>query len=186
MSQLSEYLNSHIPQGWSKGDVIDAMANRADRTTVYRYLSGRHPRRPSEALLEAFAEVLPGVSLVKLREAAGSPGGSEEPWVLPPEANRLNAGQRRAIEAFIRATVAANDESAVADELGVPSVELTPAADTPIAVTASARSELELYVEQLHATGRSELADRLAATLVGGDGDVTSTGQARARLNPDD
>lgn len=154
MSELSDYLNARVPRGWSKTDVIEAFGGRVDRTTVYRYLSGRHPRRPSEAVLEAFVAVLPGTSIVELRRAAGQPLGEEEPWILPPEANRLNAGQRRAIEAFIRATVSAEDNAMVEEQQAAP-LEVAPAA----------RSQLEDYIEQLYASGRTDLADRLAATL---------------------
>jgi hypothetical protein len=154
VSELSEYLNARVPRGWSKTDVIEAFGGRVDRTTVYRYLSGRHPRRPSEAVLEAFVAVLPGTSIVELRRAAGQPLGEEEPWILPPEANRLNAGQRRAIEAFIRATVSAEDSSMVEEQQAA-----------PLEVPAAARHQLEDYIEQLYASGRTDLADRLAATL---------------------
>jgi len=156
VSELSEYLNARIPHGWSKTDVIEAFGGRVDRTTVYRYLSGRHPRKPSEAVLEAFVAVLPGTSIVELRRAAGQPLGEEEPWILPPEANRLNAGQRRAIEAFIRATVSAEDTS-VAEE--------QEAEAAPLEVAPAARDQLDSYIEQLYASGRTDLADRLAATL---------------------
>lgn len=162
MSELSEYLNARVPRGWTKTDVIEAFGGRVDRTTVYRYLSGRHPRRPSEAVLEAFVAVLPGTSIVELRRAAGQPLGEEEPWILPPEANRLNAGQRRAIEAFIRATVSAEEAEDEAHAARVlPEEQQAP----PLDVAPAARQQLEAYIEQLYASGRTDLADRLAATL---------------------
>jgi len=171
VSELSEYLNARIPRGWSKTDVIEAFGGRVDRTTVYRYLSGRHPRRPSEAVLEAFVAVLPGTSIVELRRAAGQPLGEEEPWILPPEANRLNAGQRRAIEAFIRATVSAEDSAAAEEQTAAP-LEVAPAA----------RHQLEGYIEQLYASGRTDLADRLSATLA--KDTTTRTNSSDATSNP--
>jgi hypothetical protein len=63
VSKLSDYLNAHVPSGWSKARVAEALAGKIDRATVYRYLAGHHPRRPAEAVLEAFAVGMPGVSL---------------------------------------------------------------------------------------------------------------------------
>lgn len=167
MSELSDYLNARVPAGWTKGDVIAALADRVDRTTVYRYLSGRHPRSPSEAVLEAFASVLPTASLVELRAAAGQASGAEEPWVLPPEANRLNQGQRRAIEAFILATVAASDPDPLPVTIAEPASSARDAelGEAPIAVTPGTRGQLEDYIAQLYNSGRVDLAERLAATL---------------------
>jgi len=48
VSKLSDYLNAHIPTGWSKSQVVEALEGKIDRATVYRYLAGRHPQRPSE------------------------------------------------------------------------------------------------------------------------------------------
>ena len=110
MSTLSEYLNEHLPAGWQKPQLVEALSGTLDRATVYRYLAGSHPRSPAEAVLEAFAAVLPGVSVVELRAAANLSTGAEEPWVPPVEANRLSYAQRRALEAFIKATVGPVDD----------------------------------------------------------------------------
>jgi hypothetical protein len=162
VSKLSDYLNAHVPAGWSKTQVVAALEGKADRATVYRYLSGRHPRRPSEPVLEAFASGLPGISLVELRAVAGMSGGEDEPWVPTKEANRLNHGQRMALDAFIRATVGAQDDSGAIDliedllaEREQPQRQLRP----------ETRADLETYVEQLYASGRDGLADRLADRL---------------------
>ena len=110
MSTLSEYLNAHLPDGWQKPQLVEALSGTLDRATVYRYLAGSHPRSPAENVLEAFAAVLPGVTVVELRAAANLSTGAEEPWVPPVEANRLNYPQRRALEAFIKATVGPVDD----------------------------------------------------------------------------
>jgi hypothetical protein len=162
VSKLSDYLNAHMPAGWSKMQVVEALVDKVDRATVYRYLSGRHPQRPSETVLEAFASGLPGVSLTELRAVAGTSVGEEEPWVPTKEANRLNHGQRMALDAFIRATVATQDDGGTVDlieellaERQQPTRQLRP----------ETRADLQAYVEQLYASGRAGLADRLAASL---------------------
>ncbi len=161
VSTLSDYLNAHLPANWQKPQVVEALRGVVDRATVYRYLSGRHPRTPSDAVLSAFASVLPGTSLVDLRDAARLGSGEEDEWIPPKEANRLNAGQRRALEAFIRATV--NWQVEDEDE---PEVEQAPSAATPaVLLTDSARADVETYIAELHASGLSDLATRVAATL---------------------
>jgi hypothetical protein len=172
VSTLSDYLNAHLPADWSKTTVVRALDGRVDRATVYRYLAGRHPQRPAEAILEGFAAALPGVTLTELREVVGIPPGEEQPWLPTPEANRLNHAQRMALDAFIRATVNAQDETGtveVIEELLADrrkhNQELRPAT----------RSELEQYVGRLYASGRGGLADRLAASL------ATSSASQRAK-----
>ena len=162
MSKLSDYLNAHIPTGWSKTTVVAALDGKVDRATVYRYLAGRHPQRPAEAILEGFAAALPGVSLTELRKVVGSPAGENEPWVPTKEANRLNHAQRMALDAFIRATVNAPDEAGpveVIEEL------LADRRAHNQALRPETRSELEQYVGRLYSSGRDGLADRLAASL---------------------
>lgn len=161
MSKLSDYLNAHIPEGWSKVRVVEALVGKVDRATVYRYMAGQHPQRPAEAILQAFAE-LPGVSLTELRTIVGAPAGEDEPWIPTKEANRLNHAQRLALDAFIRATVNARDEAGIGellvelvDQRRKSNHELQPAI----------RSELEQYVNQLYSSGRNGLAERLAASL---------------------
>lgn len=162
MSELSEYLNAHIPDGWSKAEVVRVLDGLVDRTTVYRYLAGQHPPRPAEATLEGFAAGLPGVSLTELHRLAGGPIGEDEPWVPPKEANRLNRGQRLALEAFIRATVSTEDETGTVElieellaERHEHNQELAP----------RTQAELEQYAKRLQASGRNALAGRLTASL---------------------
>lgn len=67
-------------------------------------LRGKHAANPSDEVLEAFGEVL-GIPLVKLRQLAGRPGGTADPYVPPPEADLLDARQRRAVDEVIRSMV---------------------------------------------------------------------------------
>jgi hypothetical protein len=162
VSTLSDYLNAHLPAGWQKPQLVEALSGTLDRATVYRYLAGSHPRSPAESVLEAFARVLPGVTVVELRAAANLSAGAEEPWVPPVEANRLNHAQRRALESFIKATVGPVDD---VDEPAPdpPDLDQQPAAP---ALTEQERAEVESYIRRLYASGRRDLADRLAASLV--------------------
>lgn len=182
MSTLSEYLNAHLPVGWQKPQLVEALSGTLDRATVYRYLAGSHPRSPAESVLEAFAAVLPGVTVVELRAAANLSTGAEEPWVPPVEANRLSYPQRRALEAFIKATVGPVDD---ADEpaQGEPVADLQPSAPP---LTEQERAEVESYVRRLYASGRKDLADRVAASLVANPGPDAGAQAARSAASPAD
>jgi hypothetical protein len=162
VSTLSDYLNTHLPTDWQKPQVVEALRGVVDRATVYRYLSGRHPRTPSDTVLQAFASVLPGTSLVDLRAAARVGVGEEDAWIPPKEANRLNQGQRRALEAFIRATVNWQGDS---DPAGAEYEASEAAGASSIHLTAAARTDVETYIAELYASGLSDLAARVAATL---------------------
>jgi hypothetical protein len=161
LSTLSDYLNEHLPAGWQKPQLVEALSGTLDRATVYRYLAGSHPRSPAEAVLEAFAGVLPGVTVVELRAAANLSTGAEEPWVPPVEANRLNHAQRRALESFIKATVGPPDDvdEPAADQADPDVQPVAPA------LTGDERAEVESYIGRLYASGRQDLAERLAASL---------------------
>jgi hypothetical protein len=162
ISTLSDYLNEHLPEGWQKPQLVEALSGTLDRATVYRYLAGSHPRSPAESVLEAFAGVLPGVTVVELRAAANLSTGAEEPWVPPVEANRLSHAQRRALESFIKAMVGPMEE---ADEPAQPQPSVDVQPSTP-PLTEQERAEVESYIRRLHASGRKDLADRVAASLV--------------------
>jgi len=182
VSALSDYLNDHLPNGWNKPRLVDALDGRLDRATVYKYLAGKHPRQPSESVLQAFASVLPGASVVELRAAAGQAHGVEEPWIPPAEANRLTMAQRQALEAFIKATVAANDavvQEAEAAELepvclGLPELP-EPVRSEADELSHAERLEVQSYLNQLYASGRKDLADRVAASLVINSASVTAS-----------
>lgn len=178
MSALSDYLNDHLPHGWNKPKLVDALDGRLDRATVYKYLAGKHPRQPSESVLQAFAEVLPDASVVELRAAAGQALGVEEPWIPPVEANRLTLAQRQALEAFIKATVASNDaevrELEPVDAMPLPEL-LEPARAAADDLSPAERREVQSYLDQLYASGRKDLADRVAASLVISSASVTAS-----------
>ena len=178
MSALSDYLNDHLPHGWNKPKLVDALDGRLDRATVYKYLAGKHPRQPSESVLQAFAEVLPDASVVELRAAAGQALGVEEPWIPPVEANRLTLAQRQALEAFIKATVASNDaevrELESVEAMQLPEL-LEPARSSADELSAAERREVQSYLDQLYASGRKDLADRVAASLVINSASVTAS-----------
>jgi hypothetical protein len=162
VSKLSDYLTAHVPAGWSKAQVVEALAGRVDRATVYRYLAGQHPQRPAETILEAFAAALPGVSLTELRTIIGSPAGEETPWVPTKEANRLNHGQRMALDAFIRATVNAQDDTRTVDVI---EDLLADRQQHNLELRPETRAELEAFLQHLYSSGSVGLADRLAASL---------------------
>lgn len=164
MSALSDYLNAHLPAGWTKRDLIAALAADLDRTTVYRYLAGNHSQTPPEYVLQAFARALPDATLVELRAAAGVAAGMEEPWVPPLEANRLNHGQRSALEAFIRATVQSQpDVSQSQPEAGHSQPESRQHPED--LRTGADRQQILSYIALLRQIGQSELADRLEDSL---------------------
>jgi hypothetical protein len=188
VSALSDYLNDHLPTGWNKPKLVDALDGRLDRATVYKYLAGKHPRQPSDSVLQAFAEVLPTASVVELRAAAGQALGVEEPWIPPVEANRLTMAQRQALEAFIKATVASNDaevreletrEPAGRELAPVGSLRLSelpePATGLPDELSVAEQLEVQSYLDQLYASGRKDLADRVAASLVINSASVTAS-----------
>jgi hypothetical protein len=217
VSNLSDYLNAHLPEGWQKPQLVDALSGQLDRATVYKYLAGSHPQNPQDNVLRAFASVLPGVTVVQLRAAAHQPVGVEQPWVPPVEANRLTMPQRRALEAFIKATVAAAelvpaDAAATMAPTPMAPAPMAPApmAPAPVAPAAAAgatvpswtepgipddvsvlvtavagqlsadeRAEVQNYIDQLNASGRTDLAERVAASLVINSASETASRSSR-------
>ncbi len=168
MSTLSDYLNDHIPPSWRKPQVVEALHGVIDRATVYKYLAGSHPRNPPEAVLQAFASVLPGVSVVELRAASHVPLGSETPWVPTVEANRLNEGQRQALDMFIKATVASTEvpgQGAAAEVAiaGLPREGAQQRSDG--ALLAEQRTKVLEQVDRLRRLGRDDLAEAVLETL---------------------
>lgn len=76
--------------------------------TVRQILRGSE-RTPSERTLERIADVIGG-SLPRMRRLAGLPAGELEPFVLPPEANRLTARQRQVVLSMISALLNTPDQ----------------------------------------------------------------------------
>ncbi len=103
MSRLSNLLNDCNTENLSArrirviaGSSGVVVAN----TSISKYLRGE-PESPSESVLEAFCLALK-IPMNTLREAAGTPSGELEPFVLPGRANRLNARQRELILHTVR------------------------------------------------------------------------------------
>jgi hypothetical protein len=194
VSGLSDYLNAQLPEGWQKPQLVEALHGQLDRATVYKYLAGNHPANPADQVLQAFASVLPGVSVMQLRAAANQPAGAELPWIPPVEANRLTMPQRKALDAFIKATVAASELLPVEAglpmpvvaqpvmqpvEATVPAEELVPAAAAAGPLSADERAEVQSYIDQLTASGRTDLAERVAASLVISSASLTASRSAK-------
>jgi hypothetical protein len=189
---LSDYLNAQLPDGWQKPQLVEALHGQLDRATVYKYLAGNHPANPADHVLQAFASVLPGVTVMQLRAAANQPAGAELPWIPPVEANRLTMAQRKALDAFIKATVAASELLSVeavpmsAQPVLEPAVpvlaepdELVPAAALAGPLSADERAEVQSYIDQLTASGRTDLAERVAASLVISSASLTASRSAK-------
>ncbi len=157
MTLLSEYLNSHIPSTMRKVDVVEKLHGVIDRATVYKYFAGTHPANPPESVLQAFANVLPGASIVELRTAVNAPAGVETPWVPAAEANRLSPAQRQALDDFIRATVIAMGqgiEAATASTASALSTGTTPLAGADAAA-------VRRHAEGLRRLGREDFAEAI-------------------------
>ena len=120
MSALSELVSSANRRGLSARAIARAAQERGhslNHDTAARYLRGNHGR-PDEATLVALAEVL-GISMTKLRGAAGLPSELTTPYVPPPESARLNRRQRQAVDEVIRAMLepSASAAASAADDL---------------------------------------------------------------------
>lgn len=105
MSELSDLLNGTGISARQAAIKAAELGVYLPYGTAAGYWSGRHPKRPSETTLEGLAEVT-GISLRRLRRAAGAPAGESVPWSPPAEANRLTQTQRAALEQLIKAIVA--------------------------------------------------------------------------------
>lgn len=183
MSTLSDYLNDHIPSTWRKPQVVEALHGVIDRATVYKYLAGNHPRNPPEAVLQAFARVLPGASVVELRAAAHVPVGTETPWVPTVEANRLNAGQRQALDLFIKATVGSAEEAADNPPLSQSVSAAKPSGrarhHSPDVLEPNQRVQVLEEADKLRRIGRADLADAVLEALELTSNDADSAHRSR-------
>lgn len=116
MSALSDALNAANVNGWSSREIARRSGDKINHATIANYLRGQHAARPSDDVLEAFAEVFPSLNLQELRRLAGSPVGEGQPYTPPVEANRLDARQRKAVDELIRAMVSAEPLIMTPDE----------------------------------------------------------------------
>lgn len=104
MSELSKLLNQLNTNAWSSREIqrrAEKAGHRLSYVTAAKYLKGNHGM-PTQDVITAFAEVF-GVSPNIIRDAAGLPPLGDEPFVLGPEASRLNAQQREAIRQVVAA-----------------------------------------------------------------------------------
>lgn len=112
VTQLSDLLNSTGISARQAADKAEAEGIHLPYGSIAAYWSGKHPQHPSEKLLEGLAEVT-GVSVRRLRRAAGAAPGEATPWTPPAEANRLTQRQREALEQLIKVIVS---EPSVGDD----------------------------------------------------------------------
>lgn len=103
MSRLSELLSGLRRQrGMNQPQIVARSAELGvpiSKGNVSRYLSGRHPSRPNEATLVAFARVF-DVPVSEIIRAATDTG--REPYVPDPASDKLTATQRRLVDDLIR------------------------------------------------------------------------------------
>lgn len=102
MSELSDLLKQHLPDGWSARQVAREARKRGHQmgdATATSYLGGRHGV-PSDQVLDAFAEIL-RIPIDRLRKAAGLVPQVGEPWQPPAASRYLRGDQRQALERLI-------------------------------------------------------------------------------------
>lgn len=104
MTELSELLTKANKEGWSTREIeakARAAGHQLSHATAGNYLSGAHPRRPSDNVLRAFEAVF-GTPLEKLRAASKLPTAVTQAD-LPDEVARLTPRQWEAVKQIIRA-----------------------------------------------------------------------------------
>lgn len=106
MSELSDLLRSANVEELSTRQIAQRTGGMIGHDLVAKYLRGEHPTDPDERIVEALHMAFPKLSKTRIRNAAKVPPGEPEDWQPPPEANRLNKRQRRAVEELIRSIVA--------------------------------------------------------------------------------
>lgn len=106
VSALSELLknNRYGIEARQAADKAADLGVHLKQGTIAGYFAGTNKSRPSEKTMKALSEVL-SIPLEKIREAAGVPVGESDPYIPPPEANRLSSNQRQAIDQLIKAIV---------------------------------------------------------------------------------
>lgn len=110
---------------------------KVSHSAVADYLHGRQPKKPSEYVLEAFAEVFPSLTLPELRRLAGLPPGQPDRWVPPEEVHRLSGRQQKALTEMIRA-IAAEQGAGDGDE----------AAPTKVTEIGSRKTDMQRVVKR--------------------------------------
>lgn len=101
MTALSELLHSSknkAPAAIKR--IEDSEEHTMDRGTIYKYLKGEHPERPSEKYLKALAYGFE-LKITEVRTAAKVPAGELGPWTPPAEAGQLSKPVRDALDALV-------------------------------------------------------------------------------------
>lgn len=148
MSELSDYLNAHRPDGMSLRHIQKEAERRGHKlnfSTAGRYLAGDH-RKPSEEVLQAFAAVF-SVDVNTLRELANL-GPTGEPFELGPEAAALTGPQRDAIRHLVRVFLDTNQHHHTTTETPRPQqADFALAADKSPNQGATMRDALDTHQE---------------------------------------
>lgn len=109
MTKLSDLLNEAIDGGVSVPAALKRMEDEGhdvDRGQLYKAVKGQHAKHPTERVLKAWSAGF-GISILKLRAAAGVPVGESDPYEPPAFADRLSGDQRKALNELIRTIVEA-------------------------------------------------------------------------------
>jgi Helix-turn-helix len=104
VSDLSDLLNRHIPEGVTNRELERQCGGAISRSTINKYRNGTHGD-PTEEVLRVFHEML-RIPMTELRAAADQSPGESGPWVPPVEADRMDGRQRKAVKELIRSFVA--------------------------------------------------------------------------------
>lgn len=140
MSALSELINKGLADrgwsGWSLRTLSAKTDERLSHGSIAKYRNGTHGV-PDEETVEALSE-LTGISVERIRRAAGLPEGERDVYQPPPESARLDRRQRHALDELIRSFVTTQEGSNAASQEQRPETGST--ADDPEAAIAADRA----------------------------------------------
>ena len=105
---LADYIHDRMVERGIPSRTRLAAAAGLAHETVRRVFAGKG--RPSETTIEKIAAAIGG-SVPQMRLLAGRPPGELEPFVLPPEANRLGMREREVVRSMIQALLDAAERS---------------------------------------------------------------------------
>lgn len=112
MSALSDLVNKGLARrgrsDWSLRALEAHVDERLSHGSIAKYRNGTHGV-PDEETLDVLSD-LTGISVERLRRAAGLPEGQREVYQPPVESARLDRRQRRALDELIRSFVTAQEE----------------------------------------------------------------------------
>lgn len=143
MSQLSEALHRANRRDLSVRDIeraAEKLGQPLSVATISRYMSGKHPQKPSPKVLKAFAAVF-GVSAERLLADAELPAVGSR-FELPAEADMLNDQERAAVVQLVRVMAAGKAPARPASREGATVHQLHPDLDhLPVAAYEDASSD---------------------------------------------